>query len=209
MKTSPALFVFALALVLSGCASRRVTYVRPPIEPVPAYKENVDWKPVAPQDTEVRGNWWEMFGDPQLDALEAQVSISNETLKAVEARFTQARALVRVSRAALFPQVGATPAITGVQASGNRAIPAPRDSYSDFLLPASASYEADVWGRVRGSIQVARTLVQASAGDIESIRLSLHAELAVDGPLATCRCGSCDLEMLQGDRLILRAVELA
>jgi NodT family efflux transporter outer membrane factor (OMF) lipoprotein len=157
-----------------------MAYVPPPVEPVGAYKENANWKPVAPQDTAVRGNWWEMFEDPQLDALEAQVSVSNETLKAVEAQFNQARALVRGSRAALFPQVVTSPSITRNQLSANRAFPSPPGSFNDIVLPVSASYEADVWGRIHNEIDATRTGAQASAADLESARLSVHADLAVD-----------------------------
>jgi NodT family efflux transporter outer membrane factor (OMF) lipoprotein len=179
MKT-PALFVLAAATTLAACGTHHMTYVPPPVEPVGAYKENANWKTVAPQDAEVRGNWWEMFSDPQLDALEVQVSVSNDTLKAVEAQFNQARALVRGSRAALFPQVTTTPSATRSQLSSNRVFPSPPNSFNDILLPVSASYEADVWGRIHNEIDATRIGAQASAADLESARLSVHADLALD-----------------------------
>jgi NodT family efflux transporter outer membrane factor (OMF) lipoprotein len=157
-----------------------VTYTPPEAPRVSAYKENADWKQAEPQDTEIRGPWWEMFGDPALNTLEEQVSVSNQTLKAVEAQYAQARALIRLSRSALYPQVNVGPAVSRAQPSGNRAVSSFHDTFDDYLLPASVSYEADVWGRIRSNIESNRTFAQASAADLESAKLSVHAELALD-----------------------------
>ena len=128
----------------------------------------------------LRGAWWDRYGDATLSALEARIAVSNQTLKAAEAQFDQARAAVVYSRAGLSPQVTTSPSIARANASNNRATPSVQGSYGDFLLPASVSYEADVWGRVRGLVQNSLAAAQATAADVELVSLSLHAELAVD-----------------------------
>src|SRR5439155_10322582 len=119
-------------------------------------------------------------GDSALNALEEQVAVSNQTIKAAAAQYEQARAVLRATRSGLFPQVGADPSIARARQSGNRPASSFHATYNDFLLPANASYEADVWGRVRGAIEASRTGAQASAADLEAVALSLHAELAAD-----------------------------
>jgi NodT family efflux transporter outer membrane factor (OMF) lipoprotein len=107
--------------------------------------------------------------------------VSNESLKSADARFRQARALVRVNRAGLYPTVTALPSIARERGSANRPnVPVNVHSTGDFALPVDLSYELDVWGRVRGTVAAARATAQASAADLETIRLSLHAELALD-----------------------------
>lgn len=169
----------ALAGALAACASRP-PYMRPAIESAPVFKEGVNWKPIQPGDTAIRGRWWEVFEDPDLNALEEQAGVSNQTIRVAAAQFAQARAVVRGARSGLFPQVTADPSIARVRQSGNRAIASLHAPYGDFLLPVDASYEPDLWGRVRGAIDVSRTTAQAIAADLETVALSLHAELAAD-----------------------------
>ncbi|MGE5243970.1 MAG: efflux transporter outer membrane subunit [Betaproteobacteria bacterium] len=169
----------AAGALAGGCAPK-TAYVRPAANPPTAFRENADWKPAHPGDRIVRGAWWSVFHDPALDALEARIAVSNQTLKAAQAQFEQARAAIGYNRAGLAPQVGSDPGITRASQSQNRATPAIRGSYADFLLPASVSYEADVWGRVRGLVANSRAAAEASAADVELVSLSLHAELAVD-----------------------------
>jgi NodT family efflux transporter outer membrane factor (OMF) lipoprotein len=166
-------------LALSACAPK-TKYVAPVVETPAAFRENANWKTAEPSDTALRGDWWTLFSDPQLDALEQQIDISNETLKAAEAQFMAARALVRGTRSQLFPQVSAGPSIGGAQPSGNRATSSFHDAYADFLLPVYVSYEVDVWGRIHSAVSASRANAQATAADLEAARLSLHAELAVD-----------------------------
>ena len=166
-------------LAATACAPK-TKYVVPTVETPAAYKENADWKPPEPRDTEVRDRWWEMFSDPQLNDLESRIEVSNQTLRAFVAQFEQARALVHGARANLYPQVTAAPSVAVVRPSGNRAISSYHDPYVDLLLAPSVSYEADVWGRLHGMLDVARASAQASAADVESARLSIHAELATD-----------------------------
>ena len=176
-----ALCGLVLLCVASACGSRRPPYVVPaPAEaPPPAFKENADWKTAQPADLQVRGTWWEVYGDPQLNALEARIEVSSESLKRVQAQFLQARAEIGINRADLYPQVGVNPAIRSINASNTRSGSA-SGPVGDFLLPVDVSYEADVWGRVRDSVAASRAAAQASAADIETVRLSLHAELATN-----------------------------
>jgi NodT family efflux transporter outer membrane factor (OMF) lipoprotein len=168
-----------LLLVLSGCAPK-ARYVPPTVEIAPAFRENADWKAAEPADQLLRGNWWELFNDPDLNALEQQVDIGSQTLKAAEAQFAQARAIVRGTRAGLFPTVDASPSATRAQPSGNRPASTFHQAGNDFLLPVDVTYEADVWGRIRSAVSASRAAAQASAADVETARLSLHAELASD-----------------------------
>src|SRR6185436_7860681 len=115
------------------------------------------------------------FGDPDLNALEQQIDVSNQTLKAADAQFAQARALVRGTRSGLFPQVSANPSISRVEQSGNRPASTVHRSFTDAVLPLDASYEADVWGRIHSAVEASRASAQASAADLEAARLSLHA----------------------------------
>jgi NodT family efflux transporter outer membrane factor (OMF) lipoprotein len=148
----------------------------------PAYKEAGNWKQAQPGDQLIRGQWWQLFHDAQLNALEDQVSVSNETLKSAEAQFQQARALVRSARASYAPQVIVAPSTTASDQSENRPLrnPSAATRFNDYMLPVDVSYEADVWGRVRHTVAASQAGAQASAADLESVSLSLHAELAVD-----------------------------
>lgn len=169
------------ALLLGGCTVGP-KYVRPTADVPPQYKETGNWMPAQPNDEISKGQWWRIYGDPQLNALEDQVTVSNETLKAAQAQFLEARAAVRVARAPFFPIVTGGGSVAGTTASLNRPLASttgPRN-YNDFQLPIDASYEPDVWGRVRRTVEAARSEAQATAADLASTDLSLHAELALD-----------------------------
>jgi NodT family efflux transporter outer membrane factor (OMF) lipoprotein len=168
-------------LLLGGCTVGP-KYVRPSAEVPSDYKESTNWKTAHPSDEIAKGKWWEIYGDSQLDALEAQVSVSNQTLKAAQAQFLQARAAVRISRAGFFPNVTAGGAVSRNRQSQDQplfGITSPV-TYNDFELPVDVSYEPDVWGRVRRTVEASRSEAQASAADLASTDLSLHAELALD-----------------------------
>ncbi len=173
------LLAVLLALSTAGCAARRPS-AAPAVETTPVFKEDPNWKIAAPSDAVLKGNWWEAFGDPQLNALEDRIALSNQTLQSAEAQLLAARAAVRGARAAFGPQVSTTPAIARERQSANRATSAFHDSYADFLLPVDASYEADVWGRIRQTVNVGQATADAIAADVQSASLSLHAELATD-----------------------------
>ncbi len=175
--------LFPGLLLLSGCAVGP-RYSRPSA-PVPTdYKETPqNWKPAEPADQALRGKWWEVYQDPQLNALEEKINISNQSLKAAQAQFTQARATVRYSRADYYPTVTAGVSATRERYSGNRPLnltPGTGETANDLVIPVDMSYEPDVWGRVRRTVEAARANAQATLADLESVSLSVHAELAVD-----------------------------
>jgi NodT family efflux transporter outer membrane factor (OMF) lipoprotein len=165
--------------LLAGCAVKTPPMPAAPAMPA-AFKENADWKAATPVDQTARGNWWDVFGDPQLSALESQIEVSNQTLRAQQARFLQARAAVAIAGSARYPLVTTAPQITVGTQSGNRPNAIVHTSANDFILPVDFSYELDAWGRVRQTVAAARATAQASAADLETVRLSLHAELAIN-----------------------------
>jgi NodT family efflux transporter outer membrane factor (OMF) lipoprotein len=173
-------WVIVIGAIWPGACAAPNRYVPPAVDAAPAFKENANWKVSQPADQAIRGSWWEMFGDAELNALEAQIDVSNQNLKAAEAQFEQARALVRGTRSELFPQVTVAPSISRVSLSSNAPLTPPNTAYGEFLLPGDVSYEADVWGRIHKAVDVSRTAAQASAADLETARLSVHAELALD-----------------------------
>ena len=128
-----------IALALSACANK-ATYTPPaPSQIPPAFKENADWKAALPADQTVRGAWWEVFQDEQLNALEARIEVSSETLKAQQARFAQARAAIAINRADRYPQVTTSPSITQTESSANRANAIARQRISEYVLPVDVS----------------------------------------------------------------------
>jgi NodT family efflux transporter outer membrane factor (OMF) lipoprotein len=165
-------------------------YTRPTAEVPSAYKElppgadkaTQGWKTAEPRDQAARGKWWQSFNDPQLEALEEQVNVSNQNLQAAEAQFRQARALVRLNRAGYYPTITAAPSITTTHPSINRSIrPSVQAStFNDYVLPLDLSYEADIWGRVRRTVEESGANAQASAADLQTIRLSIQSELATN-----------------------------
>jgi NodT family efflux transporter outer membrane factor (OMF) lipoprotein len=169
-------------LLLSGCAVGP-RYSKPSTPAPPGYKEvPPDWKAAQPNDQIARGKWWEIFQDPQLNVLEEQINLSNQNLKAAEAQFRQARALVRFDRAAYYPTVTAGASAAREHLSQHRPLVSgsAQTNVTDLVIPFDVSYEADVFGRVRHTVEAARSNAQASAADLESVSLSLHAELALD-----------------------------
>ena len=169
-------------LQLSGCAVGP-KYHTPVAQTPPAYKEVGDWKPAQPNDQNLGGNWWTIFQDPQLDALEVQVNVSNQNLKAAEAQYQQARAVLRYSRANYYPTVTAGLSASRTKTSAHR--PPPNSIFNgitdnDFVLPVDFSYQVDVWGQVRRTVESNREQAQASAADLATVNLSMHADLAID-----------------------------
>lgn len=178
------LVVLSLAIsVLQTCGCTvGPEYKRPLAEVPPVYKEVGNWKRAQPNDQSLGGNWWEMFQDSQLNALELQVNVSNQNLKAAEAQYTQARALVRYNRAAYFPTIDGGTSATRNRISNNRPpnLATNGVTYNDFQIPLELSYEVDVWGRVRRTVESSREQAQASAADLATVNLSMHAQLALD-----------------------------
>lgn len=175
-------FVLLGAVLFSAGCTVGPRYSKPTTPVPPSFKEQppAGWKEAQPADQSLRGKWWEIFQDPQLNALEERIDVSNQTLKAAQAQFVQARALVRYNRANYYPTVTAGLSATENKLSSNRSFVPSKTSYPDYLLPLDASWEADVWGRVRRTVEAARENAQASAADVVNASLSLHAELASD-----------------------------
>jgi NodT family efflux transporter outer membrane factor (OMF) lipoprotein len=167
-------------------------YVKPAVPMAPdykeaapdAYKENADWRVAQPADAAQRGAWWTIFGDAELNVLEPQVAANNQDLKAADARFREARALIKYNHASLYPTVGVSPFAGGLRDSANRpyfnVTGTEGNGVGDIQLPVDMNYEIDVWGRVRRTVNAAREEAQASAGDRQTVMLSLQAELAID-----------------------------
>ena len=183
-----------LGVGLGGCKKVGPNYVNPGVPVValaPSFKEagpstfkdSDGWKIAQPSDRALRGNWWEMFGDPQLNALEAQIDPANQTLAAADANFRAARANIRFYKADLAPTLSVGPTVGAVRTSANQAYfntTSANAGEGDLSLPLDLTYEIDLWGRIRRRITAAKEDAQASAADLENVRLSLHAELAMD-----------------------------
>ncbi len=168
-------FVFAF---LAGCAVGP-DYVRPQIEAPAQYKELQGWRQAEPRDALPRGSWWTMFGDRELDALMARVELSNQTLRAAEARFRQSRALADQARAALFPALSANASATRSKSPSLSNQPSfALGAVNNYNVALNTSWELDVWGRVRRSVEAGEADWQASAADLEAARLSAYAALA-------------------------------
>ena len=174
--------LFTILAGLCGCAVGP-RYSRPPAPTTPEFKETPpNWKVAQPSNQVLRGNWWEIYQDAELNLLEEKVNVSNQSLKAAQAQFEQARALLRYYRADLYPTISAGASATRERFSTHRPLATSTVSgtTNDFVLSADMSYEPDVWGRVRSNVAAYRANAQTSFADLESVSLSLHAELATD-----------------------------
>jgi NodT family efflux transporter outer membrane factor (OMF) lipoprotein len=193
--TRLALGLLGLVSLLAGCKVGP-NYQRPATLAPPAYKEGGvagtvtpppspaggTWKAASPSEGMLRGKWWEVYQDQQLNALEDQVAIQNQNLRAAMEAYLSARDQVRVARADFYPTLSVTPDVSRGQVSTHRPLitKSKGTSYSDFQLEGQASWEPDLWGRVRRSVEAAHENAQASAADVANLDLSLHAELALD-----------------------------
>ena len=151
------------------------------------YKNTEGWKVAQPKDDALRGKWWEIFKDPQLNALEEKVNVSNQNIAAAAASFFAARALVKEARSQLFPRVTTNPAITVQRPSATLSSSKTEGStssavgtFTDYTLPFDATWEPDLFGRIRNTIKSAAYGAQASAADLENTRLTVQADVAVD-----------------------------
>ncbi|MGZ3538264.1 MAG: efflux transporter outer membrane subunit [Thermodesulfobacteriota bacterium] len=157
-------------------------YTKPTAQVPESYKELGGWKVAQPRDHLIRGAWWEMLNDPRLNELEEQVNISNQNVAVAEAQFRQARALVWAARAAYFPI--ATIGLGYTRSSGSTTLnprtTSRRTTLNDFMLLGDVSWEPDIWGKVRRSVEASKASAQASAADLESVRLLAQTELALD-----------------------------
>lgn len=182
-----AVLIAGMAILLASCTVGP-KYSRPGVPTAPAYSEQppasfkeVDgWQTAQPNDAQLRGKWWELFGDHQLNVLEEQVPLANQTLKVAEANFRNARAQIQIQRAGLYPTVGVNPSITGNRISSNSPTGLQGYQYAELTAPLTVSWDLDFWGRIRRTIANAREQFQASAADLENTRLQLQSDLAAD-----------------------------
>jgi len=184
-----ALFSLAFAaLALFGGCALGPNYERPEAAAIPAAYAGAsgEWKASRPQAQMPKGDWWEVFADPKLDALETQANAGDQQLKAAAEKFAEARATMDFTRAGFFPAITASGLYTRQRASANSPLETTGQpygqsaTYNDYALPLDVSYEFDVWGRVRRSVESARAQVQASADDFQAVQLAIEAEIAVD-----------------------------
>ena len=190
MKNALPITIAAALLLLSGCMVGP-NYKTPAAILAPSFKEATPtsfaeqdgWKPGQPSDTKLKGDWWTLFQDPRLNELEAQVDTANQSLKSAEANFRAARAQIGYARSNEAPTIGVEPSIAAVRDSAHQPyFPSTlaNNGEGNFVLPVDLNYEIDLWGRIRRGVTSAREQAQASDADLESARLSLHAELALD-----------------------------
>jgi NodT family efflux transporter outer membrane factor (OMF) lipoprotein len=173
----------AVSLLVAGCSLAPPYKVPSSAPTAPQYKElDTAWRTANPVDQLPKGDWWVIFNDPQLGALENRAGQANQNLKAAFARLQQARADTRIARADLFPSVSASASATRARVSPNSPtyIKGSATEGNDFVLEGDFSYEVDLWGRVRNAVASARATQQASAADLASLGLSIQAEVATD-----------------------------
>ncbi|MGA7753152.1 MAG: efflux transporter outer membrane subunit [Candidatus Sulfotelmatobacter sp.] len=186
----------ALLLILSGCVVGPKYHPSSPQAPAAVYKESPTqsqepglWTPALPADAKLRGKWWEIFNDPELNALEEQLDINNQNIKQYFENFMEARAVVREARSQYFPALSVAPSVTHSRASANVGTTTPGSTGTGatssqqlqstlYTLPLEASWEPDLWGKVRNTVRQAQYAAQVSAADLENERLTEQASLA-------------------------------
>lgn len=190
MRWVTAALAAGTTVVLTGCMVGP-KYSRPATPIAPAFKEQPHpyptpgdgWKTGTPEDAALKGQWWALFGDPRLNALETQIDTANQTLKAAEANYREARAQISYNRANYAPTIGVGPSVGVVRDSANQPYFNPtlaNNGEGSLDLPFDLNYEIDLWGRIRREVASAREQAQAANADLANARLSLHAELAMD-----------------------------
>ncbi|WP_428312062.1 efflux transporter outer membrane subunit [Hydrocarboniphaga sp.] len=205
------LSVFALAaaaVLTTGCAIGP-DYARPDIASSASFKEADGWAAAQPADAVHRGDWWAVFDDPQLDALAKQVAVSNQNVAAAQAAYAQARALVAQQRAGLFPTIDLTGSATRSDSGGGNSSRTVTDSTTgettvvsgggsinnSYRASIGASWEPDVWGRLRRTVEGAAASEQASAADLASATLSAQGELVTN--YLSLRESDAEIELLK------------
>ena len=189
-------WVFVAAAFLTGCKPVGPNYSRPGYEAPPAYREtgatavlqpppnpaSGAWQPANPSDSLLRGKWWEIYQDPQLNQLEERIAANNQTLRQALESYLAARDQVSAARSGFFPTLSAGPSAQreSVSTNGPSFSAGKPTTTDDFLLTGQASWEPDLWGRIRRTVEAARSNAQASAADQANVALSLHAEMAAD-----------------------------
>jgi NodT family efflux transporter outer membrane factor (OMF) lipoprotein len=189
MRRHAAVALLCGGLLLQGC-DVGPKYNKPTVQTPGAFKEitpenmqKMGWKIAEPKDAALHGKWWEVFGDPQLNALEEQVSVSNQNVAAALANYMAARAMVREARSQYFPTAGTSPSISREHQPATSISSTSSSSgrtFAAFDLPFEATWVPDLWGRVRNTVRQNVAGAQVAAADLENVRLTAQAELAVD-----------------------------
>ncbi|MDB6043039.1 MAG: efflux system, outer rane lipoprotein NodT family [Gammaproteobacteria bacterium] len=195
-STLIALATTAVALI-AGCVGPR--YVKPEVGTPSAFKESSPaayvgadagaWQPALPQDAALKGKWWEVFGEPELDALEEQLNIDNQNIAQFFQNFMAARELVNIARASYFPTLTTTPSASRshssgafgsgtVVSSGTTSSGSAGTNLNVFSMPFGVSWQPDLFGRIRNTVREYRYAAQVSAADLENERLTEQASLA-------------------------------
>ncbi|MFC6644558.1 TolC family protein [Granulicella cerasi] len=192
ISATSAFLALAIAAPLTTVGCKVGPQYHPPaavMAPTNSYKEapptnhGEGWSAAAPADAQLKGDWWTMFSDPQLNEFEPQVDAANQSLKSAEANFRAARAYVGTARSYEAPTIGVAPVFGAIRDSANQPYfnrTLANNGVGNFQMPVDLSWELDVWGRVRRGVTQARENAQAAFSDAENARLSLHAELALD-----------------------------
>jgi len=185
----------AVLTLLTACKPVGPDYNRPSYDAPSVYKETGatavqppppptggSWQPATPSDGMLRGKWWEIYQDPQLNQLEDRIATGNQGLRQAMETYLSARDQVSAARSALFPTFSASGATSrnNVSANGPSYSPGKPTTYNDFQITGQASWEPDLWGRIRRTVEAARSNAQADAAEVASVDLSLHAEMAAD-----------------------------
>ncbi|MDR3750182.1 MAG: efflux transporter outer membrane subunit [Terracidiphilus sp.] len=194
-RATPMAALLALGL-LAGCKPVGPNYNRPGYEAPQVYKETGastvvvpppnpaggGWQPATPSDGMLRGKWWEVYQDPQLNKLEERIATDNQGLRQALETYLAVRDQVTATHANLYPSLSAGPSISRdkVSRNGPSYSASKANGYNDFAITGQASWEPDFWGRIRRTVEGARANSQASAADMASVDLSLHAEMAAD-----------------------------
>jgi NodT family efflux transporter outer membrane factor (OMF) lipoprotein len=197
----PGIFILGLSgILLSGCKPVGPDYQRPTYTAPPIYKEtgasNVTvppppppngggWQPASPSDGMLKGKWWEIYNDPQLNALEERIAAVNQGLHQALETYLAAREQVKIARSAFYPTLSAGPSFSHNKVSANRPLVTGTEgssitSYNDLVLEGQASWEPDFWGQIRRTVEGARAAAQASNADMANVALSLESEMAED-----------------------------
>ena len=185
-----------LAGLLTGCKPVGPNYSKPGFSAPPVYKEagattvlvpppnpaGGGWRPANPSDGMLKGKWWEIYQDPQLNQLEERIATYNQGLRGALETYLAARDQVTVARAALYPSLSAGPSVTHDKNSSHRPLvtPSTATNYNDLVISGQASWEPDFWGRIRRTVEAAHENAQASAADMANVDLSLQATMATD-----------------------------
>ena len=187
MKAIKIVVKLACLALCAGC-SFAPKYAEPSVQTPAAFKEMTPaqskktdgWKTAEPKDDTLRGNWWEMFQEPELNAFESQVTVSNQTVAVALANFLAARAVVKQARSQYSPTVTVSPSVTESRQSSPSGSPSTTSTSTEYSLPFDASWEPDLWGRIRNTVKANSLEAQATLADLENVRLTVQAEAAVD-----------------------------